>query len=53
MDRGIWRAIVHGITKSWTQLSDEHTQWKYGIWGGDGGGQRCAELGVSGVSGWT
>ena len=22
MDRGAWLATVHGITKSWTQLSD-------------------------------
>ena len=22
MDRGAWRATVHGITKSWTGLSD-------------------------------
>ena len=22
MDRGAWRAIVHGVAKSWTQLSD-------------------------------
>ena len=22
MDRGAWRATVHGITKSWTRLSD-------------------------------
>ena len=22
MDRGAWRAIVHGVTKSWTQLSN-------------------------------
>ena len=22
MDRGAWRAIVNGVTKSWTQLSD-------------------------------
>ena len=22
MDRGAWQAIVHGATKSWTQLSD-------------------------------
>ena len=21
-DRGAWRATVHGVTKSWTQLSD-------------------------------
>ena len=22
MDRGVWRAGVHGVTKSWTQLSE-------------------------------
>ena len=22
MDRGAWQAIVHGVTKSWTQLSN-------------------------------
>ena len=22
MDRGVWRATVHGITKSWTRLSE-------------------------------
>ena len=22
MDRGAWRATVHGVAKSWTQLSD-------------------------------
>ena len=22
MDRGAWQATIHGITKSWTQLSD-------------------------------
>ena len=22
MDRGSWQVIVHGVTKSWTQLSD-------------------------------
>ena len=21
MDRGAWRAVVHGVTRSWTQLS--------------------------------
>ena len=25
MDRGDWWAIVHGVAKSWTQLSDEST----------------------------
>ena len=24
MDRGIWWATVHGVTKSWTGLSDSH-----------------------------
>ena len=24
MDRGAWRAAVHGLTKSWTRLSDFH-----------------------------
>ena len=22
MDRGVWHAVVHGITKCWTRLSD-------------------------------
>ena len=22
MDRGVWRATVHGVARSWTQLSD-------------------------------
>ena len=26
MDRGAWLATVHGVTKSWTRLSDSHTQ---------------------------
>ena len=25
MDRGAWQVIVHGVAKSWTQLSDTHT----------------------------
>ena len=25
MDRGAWRAIVHGVAKSWTRLSTEHS----------------------------
>ena len=24
MDREAWRAAVHGVAKSWTQLSNEH-----------------------------
>ena len=26
MDRGTWWATVHGVTKSWSQLSDQHTK---------------------------
>ena len=26
MDRGAWGATVYGVTKSWTQLSDQHTK---------------------------
>ena len=33
MDRGAWQATVHGVTKSWTWLSDFHFQggalWHY------------------------
>ena len=25
MNRGAWQATVHGVTKSWTRLSDSHT----------------------------
>ena len=25
MDREAWRAIVHGVAKSWTRLSDFHS----------------------------
>ena len=25
MDRGAWWATVHGVVKSWTQLSNTHT----------------------------
>ena len=24
MDRGAWQATVHGVAKSWTQLSNKH-----------------------------
>ena len=24
MDRGAWRAIIHRVAKSWTQLSNRH-----------------------------
>ena len=25
MDRGAWRATIHGVAKSWIQLSNQHT----------------------------
>ena len=29
MDRGVWWAAVHGVTKSWTQLRDfTFTHWR-------------------------
>ena len=27
IDRGAWWATIHGVTKSWTRLSDQHTQF--------------------------
>ena len=27
-DRGAWRAAIHGIAKSWTQISDRKTRAK-------------------------
>ena len=26
-DKGAWQATVHGVAKSWTQLSNQHTFW--------------------------
>ena len=31
VDRGDWRAAVHGITKSPTRLSDQHFHFHFGI----------------------
>ena len=30
MERGAWRATVHEITKSWTQVSDKHFHFQQG-----------------------
>ena len=32
MDRGAWRATVHGVIKSWTQLS-MHAKYQWSKWG--------------------
>ena len=32
MDRGAWQAIVHGVTKSWTQLKRLSTQHRQHAW---------------------
>ena len=29
MDREAWQATVHGITKSWTRLSDKHFHFHF------------------------
>ena len=29
MDRGAWRAIVHGVTKSWHNWATKHIGWQY------------------------
>ena len=31
MDRGAWRATVHGVAKSQTQLSDQHFHFPYSL----------------------
>ena len=32
MDREVWWATAHGVTKSWTQLSNTHTHTHSGIY---------------------
>ena len=32
MDRGAWQAIVHGVAKSWTWLSTQHTYCTGHVW---------------------
>ena len=32
MDRGAWQAAVHGVAKSWTQLSTKTHEVLRGIW---------------------
>ena len=29
MDRGDWQATIHGVTKSWIQLSNEHFHFSF------------------------
>ena len=34
MDRGAWQLTVHGVTKSWTRLSDSHTHARQNVQAG-------------------
>ena len=43
MDRGAWRATVHGVAKSWTRLSDSHTCGKEDL-GMEEGGRSDKEM---------
>ena len=43
MDRGAWRATVHRVTKSWTQLSDWAHTHRLDKWGVGGGGAPTAD----------
>ena len=31
IDRGVWQAAVHGVAKSWTQLSTHTLHWVNGM----------------------
>ena len=44
MDRGAWRAIVDGVTKSWTRLRDFKPLWEPGV---TPTGQSSRPLGLS------
>ena len=43
-DRVVWRAAVHGVSKSWTQLSDWTTETKWGFPGGASGKKICLQM---------
>ena len=44
MDRGAWRATVHGVIKTWTRLSDFHTKFRLN--------SRCYQA-TSGMAPWV
>ena len=51
MDREAWRAVFHGVTKSWTQLSDwTELNW-YSL--GTGGGSLVTKLCLTLATPWT
>ena len=55
MDRGAWQATVHGVEKSWTQLSNFHFHKEPWVFpgGADGKESACnAEDRVSLVAQW-
>ena len=50
MDRGAWRAAVHGVTKSWTRLKRLGTaqHWGFGKQVGPEAWRKAGALGSSG-----
>ena len=45
MDREAWRAAIHGVTKSWTQLSDwTELNWRYAMKNSLSGNAKVAPL---------
>ena len=55
-DRGTWWATVHGVTKSWTQLSNFHFHLKilahWGFSDSSAGKESTCQCGRSGFSPW-
>ena len=53
MDRGAWRATVHGVTKSWTRLSNFTSQPSLDFPGGSDGKASVYNAGdPSSIPGW-
>ena len=53
MDRGAWWATVHGVTRSWTRLSDSHFDFQCEVYEGEGHLMTGTVLGVPGTcTGW-
>ena len=46
-DRGVWRAAVHGVAKSWTRLSDCTTKYPLTLCQHQMSGFKCSNAGDS------